>query len=248
MPCTNCLAQQSKAEAVIDACIGANGGLEYPEASFQYIYKRGVSSRYVNYKPTLPTWRSNPIITRIEAYKRLGGEFLYLEQDLITNTNTQFGLNRQHSWQVENDQLAFIDTSLLYHKLWEVEFDSSHWPVPLCFHRKYQGQHFQWLRTEQEGGLLYDVLALSNSQEEHWFSQKTHLLYKTNRNSGYIQFIYTDYRQVGKVWMAFEESSYRNGRLAHATNYDSIAFPTTLPDSLFHIPQQYSVDEHTIIR
>jgi len=245
MPCTNCLAQQNRADAVIDACIEANGGYAYLDSLLQFQYSLSrVISNYGLLGGTSFGWRATPKLTQYENYEQRDGASRLIKTDLENGAETTMGLNKDYAWHMEADELNFINTGLHFRSLWELYDDDQCLYEPLNYHSSCRQNPLTWARTDTEAGRHYDVLLSSGVFElELWFDQETHLLYKYAATSGTSQHFYEDYQQHGKLWVAHTINSYRNGQLANQTIYDSISFPAHLPDSRFYPPAPLPLPE-----
>ncbi len=233
---------EQKAELVIDACLAASGGYAYLDSLAQNLYEKySVVSNYNN-APNAANWRAVPEVTQHEVYQTRAGKSLSTTTHVATGSISTLGLNATHAWQVQDGTLLKVDTGLFFSTLQAAAQQYSCLVEPLRLHPSCRQHPLVWAREDHEANRAYDVLVDSSglSVHEYWFDQQTHLLHKTVKGNGRMHHYTEDYRQLGQLWVPYKRRMVVQGQPANEIQYDSIAFPPHLPDSLFQLPSQFT--------
>ena len=232
--------QGSSAHEVINACIEANGGVAYLDSLYQNIQLKSVETRYQTIDPMNRLWLLTPQGNIQYVYRRRGGEGRREAHHMATGEVTKTALNQHNYWKLQDGTLATLDSGLVFESLWELQDDGWCLEMPLNFLDTCRKYPLQYNRLASEHGEAYHVLSTDGPfAREYWFSQESHLLYKTVAGSNRHHY-YEDYRQVGKLWFAHRSKTKNSaGRVVAEVAFLAVSFPESLPDSLFTLPKQY---------
>jgi len=234
--------ETDKADAVIDACITANGGYAYLDSLFQHMVTKSSNTRSQSNNPHDRKWLIVPEAYLLEHYKSRSGESRIIRNKLPKGIVELSATNSYYYWNIEDDQVKLIDTAHMFRGLWEYNDMARCIELPLNLHKSCRKYPLVWGGQENENGRTYDVLTGSGPYGgQYWIDQQTHLPYKYVLGNGQYHNYYEDYRQVGKLWVAFKHRKItKEGRQVSEQIIQSVAFPRQLPDSLFFLPEQFS--------
>lgn len=218
------------AEQVINSYLEQSGSQKHLDTLFTAYYKSYSITTYTEANPQKGTWKPYPTIKEIETYTLRDGTFVSHEYCADQSKWLYVGLTDGYVWMVEDSALVALDSGHFYNNYQQLTEPCLDLPLrlsTLC------SPGLQWTGEEQENGKTYLIISDTSSSTNYWFETETTLLYKEVQTTELRSTVYEDYRQVGRVWVPFKETSYLAGNKTVEITLKSVSYQPDIPAGVF---------------
>jgi len=231
-------AQTILADVLVDSCLSRSGGYEYINNSYNTLYQSYTLKKYSKDGALLDS-------SYAEFYARpgTGSHSLLVTHHPDEGSTVMMGLNTKYAWLGNQTGLISIDSGKMMQNL-------QGGPSARCTFAPLkiapQCRDFTLMYHGKDNNKGVDCHVLISDQQPavlYWLNPSYQLVRMAATDASFT-YTFENYKQVQGIWQAHKATIYQGQYLQKQYLYDSIAFPASLPDSIFMAPNTQASQHH----